>query len=95
LRRSSTKLQCIGNGFAVHDATSGDDRDLAGGDQLFYKGKCFQPFVFILAFRYKDTAMSTGFQDVLTGKKTAQQVADALQKAWQTAKAKGETLKPV
>jgi hypothetical protein len=29
----------------------------------------------------------------LTGKKTAQQVADALQKAWQIAKSKGETLK--
>ncbi len=40
-----------------------------------------------------NTAMSTGFQDVLTGKKTAQQVADALQSAWQTAKSKGETLK--
>jgi raffinose/stachyose/melibiose transport system substrate-binding protein len=59
------------------------------------KDRQFGENVDVLTPQRFNTAMSTGFQDVLTGKKTAQQVADALQKAWQTAKAKGETLKPV
>ena len=42
--------------------------------------------------RFND-AMYAGFQDVLTGKKTAQQQADALEAAWQKAKKAGETLK--
>jgi hypothetical protein len=37
--------------------------------------------------------MSTGFQDVLNGQRTAAQEAKALQAAWLVAKRKGETLK--
>lgn len=41
-----------------------------------------------------NTVMFDGFQDVLSGNRTPQEQADALQQAYQEAKAKGETLAP-
>ncbi len=40
-----------------------------------------------------NTVMAEGFQQVMNGRRTAQQQADALDKAYQDAKKAGETLK--
>jgi ABC-type glycerol-3-phosphate transport system substrate-binding protein len=56
------------------------------------KGESFGYNIDVLAPQRFNTVMFDGFQEVLNGTRTPEEQAEALQAAWEEAKAKGETL---